>query len=90
MNLHSSVDWSIHAELLDADPVVSHSDRFCTAHTIPEAIVVVFARHGPAASTEAVARQAGVRIGTVFRLFPTKDALLETKEGSSETTFSPW
>jgi hypothetical protein len=38
MNLHSSVDWSIHAELLDADPVVSRRDRFSNAHTIPEAI----------------------------------------------------
>jgi hypothetical protein len=38
MNLHSSVDWAIHAELLDADPVVSRHDRFSTAHTIPEDI----------------------------------------------------
>jgi AcrR family transcriptional regulator len=37
---------------------------------------VVFARDGPAASTEQVAALAGVAIGTVFRHFPTKDALL--------------
>ena len=33
--------------------------------------------HGAAASTEQVARQAGLGIGTIFRHFPTKEALLE-------------
>jgi AcrR family transcriptional regulator len=37
----------------------------------------VFAERGTGASTEEVARQAGVGIGTVFRHFPTKAALLE-------------
>ncbi|GGM08815.1 TetR/AcrR family transcriptional regulator [Dactylosporangium sucinum] len=37
----------------------------------------VFAEHGVGASTEEVARRAGVGIGTVFRHFPTKEALLE-------------
>ncbi|MUN39120.1 TetR/AcrR family transcriptional regulator [Actinomadura litoris] len=37
----------------------------------------VFARGGSAASTEEVARLAGVGIATVFRHFPTKRALLE-------------
>jgi AcrR family transcriptional regulator len=36
----------------------------------------VFAELGPSASTEEVARRAGVAIGTVFRHFPTKDDLL--------------
>lgn len=36
----------------------------------------VFAQHGPGASTEEVARRAGVAIGTVFRHFPTKADLL--------------
>lgn len=36
----------------------------------------VFAEGGPSASTEEVARRAGVAIGTVFRHFPTKDDLL--------------
>ena len=36
----------------------------------------VFAEHGASASTEAVARRAGVAIGTIFRHFPTKDDLL--------------
>ncbi|MDR7279499.1 TetR/AcrR family transcriptional regulator [Catenuloplanes atrovinosus] len=36
----------------------------------------VFAAKGPAAGTEEIAARAGVAIGTVFRHFPTKDALL--------------
>ena len=36
----------------------------------------VFAEYGASASTEEVARRAGVAIGTVFRHFPTKDDLL--------------
>ncbi|MEV6300993.1 helix-turn-helix domain-containing protein [Actinoplanes sp. NPDC051861] len=36
----------------------------------------VFAEAGPRASTEEVARRAGVAIGTVFRHFPTKNDLL--------------
>lgn len=37
----------------------------------------VFATKGVGASTEEVARRAGVGVGTVFRHFPTKEALLE-------------
>jgi len=36
----------------------------------------VFAAKGTSASTEEIAREAGVGIGTVFRHFPTKEALL--------------
>ncbi|WP_327636746.1 TetR/AcrR family transcriptional regulator [Kribbella sp. NBC_00482] len=35
-----------------------------------------FAEHGPKATTEQVAVRAGVAVGTVFRHFPTKDALI--------------
>lgn len=42
-----------------------------------EAAEAVFSRAGVEASTEEVAREAGVGIGTVFRHFPTKEALLE-------------
>lgn len=38
---------------------------------------VVFGDHGAAGSTEEVARRAGVGIATVFRHFPTKEALIE-------------
>lgn len=43
---------------------------------ILDAAEAVFAEGGPDASTEEVARRAGVAIGTVFRHFPTKDDLL--------------
>lgn len=42
-----------------------------------EAADAVFSESGPTASTEEVSRRAGVAIGTVFRHFPTKEALLE-------------
>jgi AcrR family transcriptional regulator len=44
---------------------------------ILDAAEVVLAARGISASTEEVARAAGVGIGTVFRHFPTKEALLE-------------
>jgi AcrR family transcriptional regulator len=37
----------------------------------------VFTERGTGVSTEEIAREAGVGIGTVFRHFPTKEALLE-------------
>src|SRR4051794_32584313 len=38
----------------------------------------VFADRGPDASLEEIARRAGVGIGTLYRHFPTRDALIET------------
>ncbi|OHV34774.1 MULTISPECIES: TetR/AcrR family transcriptional regulator [Pseudofrankia] len=43
---------------------------------ILDAAEAVFAEKGASASTEEVARRAGLAIGTVFRHFPTKEALL--------------
>ena len=42
-----------------------------------EAAKVVFSAGGPEASLEAVAREAGVGIGTLYRHFPTREALYE-------------
>jgi AcrR family transcriptional regulator len=42
-----------------------------------EAATQVFSAGGPQASLEAVARQAGVGIGTLYRHFPTREALFE-------------
>lgn len=41
-----------------------------------EAAAAVFAEQGVGASTETIARRAGVGVGTIFRHFPTKDDLL--------------
>ena len=43
---------------------------------ILSAATEAYAEHGPKATTEQVAVRAGVAVGTVFRHFPTKDALL--------------
>ena len=42
-----------------------------------EAAKAVFAASGPAGSLEAVARRAGVGVGTLYRHFPTRQALFE-------------
>jgi len=42
-----------------------------------EAAKAVFSEGGPEASLEAVARRAGVGIGTLYRHFPTREALYE-------------
>ncbi len=42
-----------------------------------EAATAVFSAGGPDASLEAVARHAGVGIGTLYRHFPTREALFE-------------
>ncbi|MCT9933071.1 TetR/AcrR family transcriptional regulator [Planotetraspora sp. A-T 1434] len=44
---------------------------------ILEAAEAVFAGQGLSASTEDVAKEAGVGVGTVFRHFPTKEALIQ-------------
>lgn len=41
-----------------------------------DAARVVFARHGIEAGMEEVARHAGVGVGTIYRHFPTKEALI--------------
>jgi AcrR family transcriptional regulator len=41
-----------------------------------DAAEIVFAEYGPDASVEEVARVAGVGMGTLYRRFPTKDALI--------------
>src|SRR5258708_17020907 len=54
-----------------------------------EAAKAVFSACGPDASLEAVARRAGVGIGTLYRHFPTLEALFEAvyrRERSEEHT----
>ncbi|NDU72902.1 TetR family transcriptional regulator [Actinomadura sp. DSM 109109] len=52
------------------------ADAVRNRERILEAAEEVFAGAGPEASTEEVARRAGVAVGTVFRHFPTKADLL--------------
>ncbi len=53
------------------------ADRLRNRERVLEAAKAVFSAGGPDASLEAVARRAGVGIGTLYRHFPTREALFE-------------
>jgi len=54
------------------------ADSLRNRELLVEAATRVFSAGGPDASLEAVAREAGVGIGTLYRHFPTRDDLFET------------
>lgn len=60
-----------------AEPTSLRADARRNRERVLEAADDVFSELGPGASTEEVARRAGVSIGTVFRHFPKKEALIE-------------
>ena len=53
------------------------SDAIRNRERVLEAAKAVFSQGGPEASLEAVARRAGVGIGTLYRHFPTREVLYE-------------
>lgn len=53
------------------------ADALRNRERVLEAAKTVFSAGGPDASLETVARQAGVGIGTLYRHFPTREALYE-------------
>lgn len=53
------------------------ADSIRNRERLLEAATEIFSIGGPQASLEAVARQAGVGIGTLYRHFPTREALFE-------------
>jgi AcrR family transcriptional regulator len=53
------------------------ADALRNRERVLEAAKSVFSAGGPEASLEAVAREAGVGIGTLYRHFPTREALFE-------------
>lgn len=53
------------------------ADSLRNRELLLEAAKIVFSAGGEGASLEAVARQAGVGIGTLYRHFPTREALFE-------------
>lgn len=65
-------EWRL--TLVEGAPLRADAQR--NRARILDAAEAVFAEFGTRASTEEVARRAGVAIGTVFRHFPTKDDLL--------------
>lgn len=55
----------------------TRADSLRNRERLLEAAKAVFSAGGPDASLEAVARQAGVGIGTLYRHFPTRESLFE-------------
>ena len=53
------------------------ADALRNRERVLEAAKAVFSQDGPEASLETVARRAGVVIGTLYRHFPTREALYE-------------
>ena len=49
-----------------------------------------FAEHGPGAQIDDIARDAGVGVGTVYRHFPTKEALLEALAAGQVRQLTAW
>lgn len=66
---------------MTAEPRPLRADARRNRERLLDAAVAVFTEKGTAASTEEVARRAGVGIGTVFRHFPSKEALLTAVYG---------
>ena len=66
---------------MNAQPEISakkpRADAVRNRERVLDAAKVVFNAGGPDASLEAVARRAGVGIGTLYRHFPTREALFE-------------
>jgi AcrR family transcriptional regulator len=61
----------------DASDRALRADAKRNRDALLESAGLAFAEHGTAASLEDVARRAGVGIGTLYRHFPTRDALVE-------------
>lgn len=61
----------------DKMPRRPRADAVRNRERVLEAAKAVFSAGGPDASLEAVARRAGVGIGTLYRHFPTREALFE-------------
>jgi AcrR family transcriptional regulator len=66
-----------HKATMKATPRKLRTDAVRNRERVLEAANAVFSAGGPDASLEAVARTAGVGIGTLYRHFPTREALFE-------------
>ena len=72
--------WKLSAGIKPLDtkaPRKPRADAARNRERVLEAAKTVFSAGGPEASLEAVARTAGVGIGTLYRHFPTREALFE-------------
>jgi AcrR family transcriptional regulator len=70
-------DWTIRMREPKNSTRKPRADAVRNRERVLTAAKAVFSAGGPAASLEAVARTAGVGIGTLYRHFPTREALFE-------------
>ena len=87
---------------MSAEPRPLRADAERNRRRILDAARSVFAEHGLGVGVDAVAREAGVGVGTIYRRFPTKQDLLaaviedgvarlaDAVEAIAETTDDPW
>src|SRR6476659_11418718 len=69
---------TLNKKTVDSEPSRKpRADALRNRERVLEAARAVFSAGGPDASLEAVARRAGVGIGTLYRHFPTREALFE-------------
>ena len=71
------MDGVVSAKSAGKPPRKPRSDSVRNRERVLKAAKTVFAAGGPAASLEAVAREAGVGVGTLYRHFPTREVLFE-------------
>ena len=62
---------------MSSEPRPLRADAARNRRRILDAARTVFAEHGLGVGVEAVAREAGVGVGTIYRRFPTKEQLLQ-------------
>jgi len=72
---HAKADAMTHQPAIEKRK--PRADAIRNRERVLEAAKAVFSQGGPEASLEAVARRAGVGIGTLYRHFPTREALYE-------------
>src|ERR1700731_1131493 len=72
---HAKTDAMTHQPAIEKRK--PRADAIRNRERVLEAAKAVFSQGGPEASLEAVARHAGVGIGTLYRHFPTREALSE-------------
>src|SRR5271157_3311171 len=70
-------DWTVGMTPLAKGTRKPRADAVRNRERVLEAAKAVFSAGGAEASLEAVARTAGVGIGTLYRHFPTREALFE-------------
>ncbi len=70
-------DWMIGTKQSAEKMRKPRADALRNRERVLEAAKAVFSTGGPEASLEAVARTANVGIGTLYRHFPTREALFE-------------